>query len=148
MPILETIKAIHEYTRDRRNAYHANNEKLFLRLADVFSRTWDLGLTAFGGPPVHFGIFHQRFVDGHGGKTPWIDEVTVCIALFAFLGTKKWKGRHLADMETAWFFFSQYQELFALCQSLPGPASTKMLFCMALIHAGFVPAVFVFFLWR
>jgi chromate transport protein ChrA len=41
----------------------------------------------------------------------------------------------------------QYQELFAVCQALPGPASTKMLFCIALLHAGFIPAVFVFFLW-
>lgn len=42
----------------------------------------------------------------------------------------------------------QYQELFAICQALPGPASTKMLFCMALIHAGFIPAVLAFLLWR
>lgn len=42
----------------------------------------------------------------------------------------------------------QYQELFALCQGLPGPASTKMLFCIALIHAGFLPAVMTFLAWR
>jgi chromate transport protein ChrA len=41
----------------------------------------------------------------------------------------------------------QYQELFALCQALPGPASTKMLFCIAMIHAGLVAAVFAFALW-
>ncbi|KIX06277.1 uncharacterized protein Z518_04252 [Rhinocladiella mackenziei CBS 650.93] len=116
MPLFETLRAIHEYTRDRQNAYHANNQKLLLRLADVVSRTWDLGFTAFGGPPVHFQILHQRFVEGRGGLTPWIDEQT-------------------------------YQELFAVCQALPGPASTKMVFCMALIHAGFIPAVLVFLLW-
>jgi chromate transport protein ChrA len=44
--------------------------------------------------------------------------------------------------------FEQYQELFAICQALPGPGSTKMLFCMALIHAGFVAAIFVFLIWR
>lgn len=81
MPLFDTLRTIHEYTRDRQNDYHANNSKLVLRLADVFSRTWDLGFTAFGGPPVHFGILHQRFVDGHGGKTPWIDEQTVCLPL-------------------------------------------------------------------
>ena len=43
---------------------------------DFFLRTFDLGLTAFGGPPVHFQILHQRFVEGNG-KTPWIDEQTV-----------------------------------------------------------------------
>ena len=42
---------------------------------------------------------------------------------------------------------SQYQELFAICQALPGPASTKMCFCIALIHAGIIPAIFVFLVW-
>lgn len=81
MPLFDTLRTIHEYTRDRQNDYHANNSKLVLRLADVFSRTWDLGFTAFGGPPVHFGILHQRFVDGHRGKTPWVDEQTVSLLL-------------------------------------------------------------------
>lgn len=53
-----------------------NTSKLATRLIDVFLRTYDLGFTAFGGPPVHFQIFHRRFVDGLG-KTPWIDEETV-----------------------------------------------------------------------
>lgn len=47
------------------------------RLLDVFLRTWDLGFTAFGGPPVHFQILHSRFVDGKGGKEKWVDEQTV-----------------------------------------------------------------------
>ncbi|KIX95850.1 uncharacterized protein Z520_08558 [Fonsecaea multimorphosa CBS 102226] len=116
MPLFENIKAIHEYTRDRQNALQANNQKLLWRFADVFWRTYDLGFTAFGGPPVHFQILHRRFVEGRGGLVPWIDEQT-------------------------------YQELFAICQALPGPGSTKMLFCMALIHAGFIPAVLVFLTW-
>ncbi|KAL4963143.1 chromate transporter-domain-containing protein [Aspergillus stella-maris] len=82
------------------------------RLIDVFRHTWDLGLTAFGGPPVHFQILHARFVE----REKWVDEQT-------------------------------YQELFAICQGLPGPASTKMLFCLALLRGGFVPAVVVFLLW-
>lgn len=41
----------------------------------------------------------------------------------------------------------KYQELFAICQSLPGPASTKMVFYIALIHAGILPAIFAFALW-
>jgi hypothetical protein len=36
-----------------------------------------LGFTAFGGPPVHFQILHQRFVEGKGGKERWVDEQTV-----------------------------------------------------------------------
>lgn len=47
------------------------------RLNDVFLRTWDLGLTAFGGPPVHFQILHGRFVEGKVGREQWVDEQTV-----------------------------------------------------------------------
>ncbi|KAL4757549.1 chromate transporter-domain-containing protein [Aspergillus foveolatus] len=82
------------------------------RVLDVVRKTWDLGFTAFGGPPVHFQILHARFVD----REKCVDEET-------------------------------YQELFAVCQGLPGPASTKMLFCLTLLRAGFIPAVVVFMLW-
>ncbi|KAK9234457.1 chromate transporter-domain-containing protein [Lipomyces kononenkoae] len=116
MPLTEVIGVLRDQTRGQRNAFQANNEKLVWRIGDVFARTWDLGFTAFGGPPVHFQILHQRFVEGRGGKAPWIDEQT-------------------------------YQELFAICQALPGPGSTKMVFCIALIHAGIVPAIFVFLVW-
>lgn len=64
-------------SRDDRDA-QANTPKLTTRLLDVFLCTFDLGFTAFGGPPVHFQIFHRRFVDGHG-KPPWIDEQTVSL---------------------------------------------------------------------
>ena len=42
-------------------------------------RMWDLGFTAFGGPPVHFQILHRRFVEGlgFGGGSKWIDEQAV-----------------------------------------------------------------------
>ncbi|KAI5783561.1 chromate transporter-domain-containing protein [Geopyxis carbonaria] len=93
----------------------ANYDKLGARLRDVFVRTWHLGFTSFGGPPVHFQILHRKFVDG-AGKPAWIDEQT-------------------------------YQELFAICQALPGPGSTKMVFCITLLHAGFLPALFVFLVW-
>ncbi|KAF2476582.1 uncharacterized protein BDR25DRAFT_375561 [Lindgomyces ingoldianus] len=116
MPLLDIFHAVRDQTRDQRQSLEANNAKLRWRLTDVFARTWDLGFTAFGGPPVHFKILHRRFVEGVGGKSKWIDEQT-------------------------------YQELFAICQALPGPGSTKMAFCIALIHAGFLPAIFVFLLW-
>lgn len=116
MPLLDIYRVARDHSRDQRNALQANNSKLTHRLADVFLRTWDLGFTAFGGPPVHFKIIHQRFVEGQGGKAPWIDEQT-------------------------------YQELFALSQGLPGPGSTKLLFCTVLHHAGLVPALLVFLLW-
>ncbi|KAG8948149.1 hypothetical protein FRC03_000814, partial [Tulasnella sp. 419] len=79
---------------------------------DVFQRTWDLGFTAFGGPPTHFQILHKRFVERH----EWIDEQT-------------------------------YQEVFALSQSLPGPASTKMLYTVSFLRGGFIPSCMAFALW-
>ncbi|KAL4816106.1 chromate transporter-domain-containing protein [Aspergillus spinulosporus] len=87
-------------------------EPLFSRLREVVRYTWYLGFTSFGGPAVHFQIFHARFVE----KEKWVDEQT-------------------------------YQELFAICQGLPGPGSTKMLFCLALLHAGFIPALLAFLFW-
>lgn len=131
MGLISFFHAVRTYIRDEGNALHSNNEKLLFRIADVFARTWDLGFTAFGGPPVHFQIIHQRFVESRNGKSPWIDEQTV-------------SDSHLMS-EIDNF---KYQELFAVCQALPGPASTKMLFCIAILHAGFIPALIVFFLWR
>ncbi|KAF8969473.1 chromate transporter-domain-containing protein [Flammula alnicola] len=113
--VLRRITRTVRHDESEATPYQANTSKLTTRLLDVFLRTFDLGFSAFGGPPVHFQIFHKRFVDGLG-KTPWIDEQT-------------------------------YQELFAISQALPGPASTKMLFSIAHIHAGIIPALFVFLLW-
>ena len=56
-----------------------NTPALPTRLLDAFLRTADLGFTSFGGPNVHFQIFHRRFVEGVGGRRPWIDEQTVGI---------------------------------------------------------------------
>ncbi|KAK6523363.1 hypothetical protein TWF281_001343 [Arthrobotrys megalospora] len=113
---LSALSDLRRRTRNQTTPFQANDKSLPNRLVDVFLRTWDLGFTAFGGPPVHFQILHQRFVEGRGGKQKWVDEQT-------------------------------YQELFAICQALPGPGSTKMLFCLVLLHAGFIPAIFVFLTW-
>ncbi|KAJ7195354.1 chromate transporter-domain-containing protein [Mycena pura] len=93
----------------------SNGPALLSHFREVFLRTWDLGFTAFGGPPAHFQILHRRFVDG-ADDSQWIDEQT-------------------------------YQELFAISQALPGPASTKMAFSIAHAHAGLLPAIFFFFIW-
>ncbi|PPR04029.1 hypothetical protein CVT24_010605 [Panaeolus cyanescens] len=117
---------------DNASPYEANTSKLTHRLLDVFLRTYDLGFTSFGGPPVHFQIFHRRFVDGLG-KAPWINEQTVRLdQITGYTTTEP---------------VAQYQELFAISQALPGPASTKMLFNIAQIHAGLLPAIFVFIIW-
>ncbi|KAF8752354.1 Chromate transporter [Rhizoctonia solani] len=42
---------------------------------DVLLRTFDLGFTAFGGPPAHFQILHKRFVEG-SGRPSLISEQT------------------------------------------------------------------------
>ena len=49
-------------------------------LLDVLLRTWYLGVTSFGGPVVHFQIFHRKFVEG---QDPWLDEQTVRYLPFA-----------------------------------------------------------------
>lgn len=53
-----------------------------LSLLDVFLRTWHLWFTSFGGPVVHFKIFHRMFVEG---QNPWLDEQTVKISAFFIL---------------------------------------------------------------
>ncbi|KAL7819226.1 chromate transporter domain-containing protein [Trichoderma aethiopicum] len=82
------------------------------RAAEILAAEWHLGLTAFGGPPVHFKIFHDKFVT----KLKWVDD-------------------------------QLYQELFGVAQALCGPASTKMLYCINLIHDGFFGAVIGFLMW-
>lgn len=75
---LSGLKSLIRRHRSRRTARTDSDgeESLLSRLVDVFLRTWDLGFTAFGGPPVHFRIFHQRFVEGKTGEK-WVDEQTV-----------------------------------------------------------------------
>ncbi|KAK6329964.1 hypothetical protein TWF718_003391 [Orbilia javanica] len=102
--------------REQATREHESTGQLRINLPekwrDFVVANWHLGFTAFGGPPVHFQIFHTKFVD----KLKWIDE-------------------------------QMYQELFALCQGLPGPASTKMLFCINSIHGGFLSGFLAFCIW-
>ncbi|CZT47223.1 related to chromate transport protein [Rhynchosporium secalis] len=49
--------------------------------------------------------------------------------------------------ENEWIDEQLYQEIFALSQALPGPASTKMLYTINYIHGGFLGAILAFFLW-
>lgn len=82
MPLLSAFHAVRDYSRDQNNAYLANTDKFFWRMGDVITRTWDLGFTAFGGPPVHFQIEYRRFVQGTHGRIPWIDEQVVSRVVF------------------------------------------------------------------
>ncbi|KAH7247352.1 chromate transporter-domain-containing protein [Fusarium redolens] len=89
-----------------------NISNLGERFWNTIRENWYLGFTSFGGPPVHFKIFHDKFV----AKLSWIDE-------------------------------QMYQELFSVCQAFSGPGSTKMHYCINLLHDGFLPALFGFLLW-
>ncbi|KAJ5991485.1 hypothetical protein N7522_011692 [Penicillium canescens] len=90
---------------------YAVNEAV-LHIWKILQVNWHLGVTAFGGPPVHFKIFYDKFVL----KLNWVDE-------------------------------QLYQELFSISQALSGPASTKMLYCVNLIHDGFLGAALGFITW-
>ena len=75
---MNKFRSVRDRSYNRYAAYQGNTDSLLWRLADVVYRTWDLGFTAFGGPPVHFQIWRRRFVEGKGGS-PWVDEQTVCL---------------------------------------------------------------------
>ena len=83
MSLLSTISSFRIYARKKRTASSQPNiGKLGWRLAEVTAKMWDLGLTAFGGPPVHFQILHRRFVDGQGHfGAKWIDEQTASVQI-------------------------------------------------------------------
>lgn len=80
MPLQDLYHAIRDYSSSR-----ANSPKLAWRLSEVLVRTWDLGFTAFGGPPVHFQILYGRFVEGIGAGSKWIDEQTVSTSVSQLL---------------------------------------------------------------
>ncbi|KXS22240.1 chromate transporter [Gonapodya prolifera JEL478] len=46
-----------------------------------------------------------------------------------------------------WLDAASFAELFSLCQTLPGPASTKLQFAIAIIRTGLFPALYAFLLW-
>lgn len=79
---------------------------------DMLAHNWSLAFTSFGGPTVHFQIFHRLFVEDY----KWIDETA-------------------------------YQQMFALCQALCGPGSTKMLYAINILHYGFWTGLLSFFVW-
>ena len=51
-------------------------------------------------------------------------------------------------MNAALLNHMQYQELFSVCQAFSGPGSTKMHYCINLIHGGFLPALLSLLIWR
>ncbi|MCJ1265964.1 hypothetical protein MMC22_005846 [Lobaria immixta] len=101
---------------------------------DVVLANWHLGLTAFGGPSVHFHIFRRKFVE----ELQWIDEQTV---------SQSRVGRAVDYTNADNEYRIKYQELFAIANALPGPGSTQMLFNINMIHGGFFTGILAFLLW-
>ena len=104
---MNVFRSVRDRSHNRYAAYQGNTDALLWRLADVIYRTWDLGFTAFGGPPVHFQIWRRRFVEGIGGS-PWVDEQTVSVT-----SKKKKKPR-----------ICHYRSIICLC------TSNVCLFCL------------------
>ncbi|KAG0014938.1 hypothetical protein BGZ81_000179 [Podila clonocystis] len=46
-----------------------------------------------------------------------------------------------------WISNEQFTELFAICQALPGPASTELAYSLSLVRSGFLCAFLAFLLW-
>ncbi|KFH69884.1 hypothetical protein MVEG_04688 [Podila verticillata NRRL 6337] len=46
-----------------------------------------------------------------------------------------------------WISNEQFTELFAICQALPGPASTELAYSLSLVRSGFLCACVAFLLW-
>jgi hypothetical protein len=76
---------------------------------------------------------HDKFTK----KLSWIDENVVGDPIVKDTSPM---GQEL----TRW----KYQEIFSISQALSGPASTKMLYCINLLHDGFLAAVLGFLFWR
>ncbi|CAH0055770.1 unnamed protein product, partial [Clonostachys solani] len=58
---------------------------------------------------------------------------------------KIFHGKFVAKL--SWIDEQVYQELFSICQAFSGPGSTKMHYCINLLHDGFIPAVVGFVIW-
>ncbi|KAF8939145.1 chromate transporter-domain-containing protein [Dissophora ornata] len=46
-----------------------------------------------------------------------------------------------------WLASDQFTELFAICQALPGPASTELAYSLSLVRSGFLCSIVAFLLW-
>lgn len=64
----------------------------------------------------------------------WIDEPMVSHGLFLWA----------SDSQLMWC--QKYQQIFAICQALPGSASVKMIFTINAIHGGYVAGMIGFVL--
>lgn len=109
---------------------------LALRAWKVLRVNWHLGVTGFGGPAVNF-----KTVSDASRTIRWKR-----LSRWSVLTLPKFNEKFV--IKTQWIDEQLYQELFSIVQSLSGPASTKMLYCINLIRDGLPAALFSFLLWR
>jgi len=80
-------------------------------------------------------------------------EITVTYFPFGYI-TFGGPNAHIALLherlvvDKKWLDDQTFSELFAICQALPGPASTELAYSLALVRSGFIPAIWGFLLWR
>lgn len=105
--LTSSLRALNRKYRSHGAADPARAEEPLLgRLSKVVRHTWYLGFTSFGGPPVHFQIFHARFVE----KEKWVDEQTVRIYLSEdwysqrLMGTVPRTLRHMSGSSWTGFY--------------------------------------------
>lgn len=138
--------------RSPRSARHPPYGELSLseKARDATVANWHLGFTAFGGPPVHFQTVRHPAL--HARQAMLYADLHVV--------PQSLRGRLPMDRRTdgepattpelrlqSSHASGQYQELFAISQALPGPGSTKMLFCINTIHGGWWMGIFSFLVW-
>jgi hypothetical protein len=105
-------------------------------LLAIFVRTWYLGFTSFGGPVVHFQIFHRMLVEA---QNPWIDEQNVSYRPFSDVPSP-------FCCVTTLTILLQFQELFTICQTRSGQYEDGFLHS---VYAGRILAAIMFLLiWR
>lgn len=77
--LISSLRALNRKWRSHAEAAGParREDPLLGRLGETIRHTWHLGVTSFGGPPVHFQIFYTRFVE----QEKWVDEQTVHIYL-------------------------------------------------------------------
>ncbi|KAI5364659.1 Putative chromate transporter [Septoria linicola] len=107
---LQTLRTL--LSRGRKALLPSGDRISRIAIIDMLAHNWHLGLTAFGGPTVHFQIFRELFVQ----KYKWLDD-------------------------------SAYDELFAVCQALSGPASTKMLYSINVMRYGLLTGLAALMVW-
>ena len=120
---------------------------LLARYRDVLRVNWHVGLTAFGGPAVQFQTVRNINVLTSSLADPQLVSPTI---RGAFTMDRRTNGKERSSKQTRTTVLreSQYQQIFAVSQALPGSASVKMLFCINTIHGGFSAGTLAILMFR